>query len=126
MVLNEDIISNIQQAALDEFDSIAYMGFSNNGSQESSSADTLNGEFERNALTVVDKDTTALTYEFDSVLGLTEGNGETLQKFGLFTDASGDTLKLSRVLAEAIAKTADREINIGFQLSVEVTDSTSE
>lgn len=124
MVIHEDVISAIEQAALNEFDDITHLGFSDDGTTESISSDTLTGEFLRNALSTSDKDTTALTYEWDAVLGLTEGNGETLQKFGLFTDSSGDTLQLSKVLTEAISKTADREINVGFQISVEVTDET--
>ena len=125
MVIHEDVINAIEQATLGEFDSITHLGFSNNGSQESASSDTLTGEFLRNSLSESDKDTTALTYEWNAVLGLTEGNGNTLQKFGLFTDASGNTLKLSKVLTETIAKTSDKEINVGFQISVEVTDESS-
>lgn len=125
MVLNSDIISNIQQAALTEFDDIDYLGFSNDGTTQLSTDDDLTGEFLRNALTVKDKDTTALTYEFDSVLGLTEGNSETLSKFGLFKTSGGSDLQISKLLTESIAKTSDKEVNIGFQISVEVTDETS-
>ena len=124
MVLNEDIVGSVEQATLTEFDVITHLGFSNDGSTELPSSDTLAGEFLRKVLTVKDKDTVGLTYEFDALLGLTEGNGETLQKFGLFTDLAGDTLQLSKVLAEAIAKTSDREINVGYEISVVVEDLT--
>lgn len=125
MTLNEGIVAAIEQSTLDEFDIINYMGFSDDGAVELPSADTLAGEFLRKILSVKSKDTVALTYEFDAALGLTESNGETLQKFGLFATLSGDDLKISKVLADAIAKTADREINVGFQISVEVVDETA-
>lgn len=124
MVLNEDITASVEQATLTEFDIIDHLGFSNDGATELPSADTLAGEFLRKVLTTKDKDTVALTYEFDALLGLTEGNGNTLQKFGLFETLSGNDLKISEVLDIAIAKTADREINVGFQISVEVIDET--
>lgn len=125
MTLNEGIVAALEQSALDEFDVIDYMGFSNDGSAELPSADTLAGEFLRKILSVKSKDAVALTYEFDAVLGLTEGNGETLQKFGLFMTLAGNDLKISKVLAAAISKTSDREINVGFQISVEVVDETA-
>lgn len=124
MVMHEDVVDAIEQGSLDQFDSINDMGFSNNGAAELPSADTLTGEFLRKVLTVKNKDTIALTYEFDALLGLTEGNGETLQKFGLFQTIGGNDLQLSKVLTEAIAKTADREINVGFQINVVVVDET--
>lgn len=124
MVLNNGIINNIKQSSLNEFDVISHMGFSNDGTTETPSANTLTGEFLRKILSITNKDTTAVTYEWDGVLGLTEGNGNTLQKFGLFTSISGDTLKISKVLAEAISKTADREINVGFKISIEAEDLT--
>lgn len=124
MVMNEDLVGDIEQGTLDEFDIINNLGFSNDGSTELPSADTLTGEFLRKALSVKTKDTSALTYEFDAALGLGEGNGNTLQKFGLFETIGGNDLTISKVLAEAIAKTADREINVGFQINVIVVDET--
>jgi hypothetical protein len=124
MVLRQTRADDIGEGALDEFDDITHMGFSDDTSAESSSSDTLTGEFLRKALSIIDKDTGALTYEWDGVLGLTEANGETLQKFGLFTNLAGNTLKLSKLLETAVAKTSDREINVGYQLAVEVIDQT--
>jgi len=124
MVLHEDIVASVESSTLDEFDIINDMGFSDDGTDELPSADTLTGEFLRKALTVKDKDTGLITYEFDGLMGLTEANGETLQKLGLFEDIGGNTLKLSKVLDVAIAKTADLEINVGYQISVEVVDET--
>ena len=124
MVLNEDLVGDVEQSTLTYFDIIHNLGFSNDGSPELPSADALTGEFLRKALTIKDKNTTALTYEFDAILGLTEGNGNNLQKFGLFTAISGSNLQLSKVLDVAISKTADREINVGYQISVEVEDLT--
>ena len=124
MVIHEDIIDNVEQLSLDEFDLIDFMGFSNDGSTESPSADVLAGELLRKALTVKDKDTGLLTYEFDGLLGLTEFNGNDLLKFGLFDTIGGNDLQFSQVLDTGISKTADREINVGFQLSVEVEDLT--
>ena len=124
MVLHDDIVAGVEQAALDEFDIIDNMGFSSNGTQELSSADTLTGEFLRKVLSVKSKDIVSLTYEFDAALGLTEENGQTLQKFGLFETLAGNDLKLSKVLPVAVSKTADKEINVGFQITVEVTDES--
>ena len=62
-------------------------------------------------------------YNFEGILGLTEGNGETLNKIGYFED-SGDTLTISRQLDTGISKTSDVEINVGFELNVELTDNT--
>lgn len=125
MVLNEGIVESLEQASLDEFDVIDYMGFSSDGSNELASSDTLTGEFLRKILSVKSKDTVALTYEFDALLGLTEGNGNTLQKIGLFETIGGDDLKLSKLLETAVAKTSDREINVGYQITVEVIDETA-
>ncbi len=124
MVLNQEIVDSINNSALDEFDVISHMGFSDDGSNELASSDVLAGEFLRKALSVSSKDTAFFTYEFDALIGLTEANGETLQKLGVFTDLSGDTLKLSRLLEVVVAKTADREINVGYKLTVEVLDQT--
>ena len=124
MVLHDDIVAGVEQAALDEFDIIDNMGFSSNGTQELSSADTLTGEFLRKVLSVKSKDIVSLTYEFDAALGLTEENGQTLQKFGLFETLAGNDLKLSKVLPVAVSKTSDKEINVGFQITVEVTDES--
>lgn len=124
MVLNQTIVDSIGTSTLNEFDVITHAGFSDDNADELASSDVLNGEFLRKVLTVSDKDPTLLTYEFDALIGLTEANGETLQKFGFFTDLAGDTLKLSKLLDIAVAKTSDREINVGFQVSVEVLDQT--
>ena len=124
MVLNEDLISVIEQNTLDALDVINDMGFSDSGVTELPSADTLAGEFNRKVLTVKNKDTDLITYEFDAILGLTESNGETLRKFGLFTAISGNNLQFSKVLDDSIPKTADIEINVGFEFSINVVDET--
>lgn len=124
MVINETVIQNIEDAALDQFDAITHMGFSDDGSNELPSATSLTGEFLRKLLSVTDKDLIAGTYEWDGILGLTEANGETLQKIGLFTAISGANLQLSKLLDVAIAKTSTREINVGFQITREVVDLT--
>ena len=124
MVLRDTIVVNIGNSALDEFDAITHMGFSDDNANELSSSDVLTGEFLRKVLTVLDKNTTFLTYEFDAILGLTEANGETLQKIGVFTNLAGNTLKLSKLLDVAVSKTADREINVGYKVTIEVLDQT--
>ena len=124
MVLRQTKADEISSDALDAFDVITHMGFSDDTSAEAASSDTLTGEFLRKALDITDKDAGALTYEWDGTLGLTEANGETLQKLGIFTDLAGNTLKLSKLLDVAVAKTADREINVGYQLTIELIDQT--
>lgn len=124
MVINETVIQSIEDATLDQFDGIAYMGFSDDGSNELPSANTLTGEFLRKLLSVTDKDLIAGTFEWDAILGLTEANGETLQKFGLFLQLTGGNLQMSKLLDVAIAKTSTREINVGFQITREVVDLT--
>ena len=124
MVLRPTIVDDVGDDTLDQFDIITHMGFSDDNTNESASSDVLTGEFLRKILTVTDKDVDALTYEWDAIIGLTEANGETLQKFGVFTDIAGNTLKLSRLLAIAVAKTSDKEVNVGYKISIEVVDQT--
>ena len=124
MVINLEIIENVEDAVLNEFDVIDHVGFSDDTSDELSSSDILAGEFLRKVLSSVAKDLIAGTYEWNGILGLTEANGETLNKFGFFTAISGDNLKLSKLLDVAVAKDATREINVGFQLTREVVDLT--
>lgn len=124
MVLRTTFSLSIGGGALNEFDVITHMGFSDDTSNELASSDTLTGEFLRKIMSVTDKNVGELTYEWDALLGLTEANGETLQKIGMFTDLSGNTLKLSKLLASSFPKTADVEINAGYKLTIEVLDQT--
>ena len=124
MVLRTTFSLSIGGGALNEFDVITHMGFSDDTSNELASSDTLTGEFLRKIMSVKDKNVGELTYEWDALLGLTEANGETLQKIGMFTDLSGNTLKLSKLLASSFPKTADVEINAGYKLTIEVLDQT--
>lgn len=125
MVVSQTQIDLARLNTLTQFDSISHIGFSDDNSAELPSANTLTGEFVRKALSVAaSKDTVQFTEEFEAVLGLTENNGETLNKIGLFTDLAGNTLIISKVLDTGIAKTADREINVAYQVSVEVVDLT--
>lgn len=124
MVINETVIQAIEDATLDQFDGVGFIGFSDDGSSELPSADVLTGEFLRKALEATDKDLIAGTYEWEGLLGLTEANGETLQKFGLFLALTGDNLQLSKLLDVAISKDSTREINVGYQITREVVDLT--
>ena len=124
MVLRQTIVNSVGSSTLDEFDTIGFIGFSDDNSTEAATSDTLTGEFLRKIVVASEKDDSLLTYEWDALIGLTEANGETLHKLGLFTNLAGDTLKLSKLLEVAVAKTSDKEINVGYQLSVEVIDET--
>lgn len=124
MVLNNTVASQIKTLILDKFDEIDHLGFSSSATVDPASADSLSGEFIRKALDSVVKDSGAFVYTFNAVLGLTEGNGNTFRKLGLFTDLAGNTLEINQVLDSGVAKTIDKEINCGFELTIEVIDST--
>jgi len=124
MVLRSTILTSAKNSVLDEFDVVSHVGFSDDTSDELSSSDTLTGEFDRKVLDSSTKDTGTFVYEFEGSLGLTEDNGDTLNKIGFFTDIAGNTLKLSKLLPTGISKTADREISVGYELTVSATDST--
>jgi hypothetical protein len=124
MVVNDSVVSAVKTYTLDFFDSITDMGFSSSITADASSSNTLSGEFIRKVLDSSDKDSGAFTYLFEGVLGLTEGNGNTFNKLGLFTDHAGNTLKINQVLDIGVAKDVTREINCAFELSVDFVDST--
>ena len=124
MVLRSTILTSAKNSVLDEFDVVTHIGFSDGTTAELSSSDTLTGEFDRKVLDSSTKDTGTFVYEFEGSLGLTEDNGDTLNKIGFFTDIAGNTLKLSKLLPTGISKTADREISVGYELTVSATDST--
>jgi len=123
MVLNTNQQELIKTNALDTFDSIVKIAFSNDANDEASSSDVLTGEFLRKDLDEKIKQSSIWRYNFEGILGLTEGNGQTLNKVGYF-EGTGDSLIISRQLDTGISKTSDVEINIGFELNVELTDNT--
>jgi hypothetical protein len=124
MVLNNAITESIKVATLDIFDVVSHFGISDDTSPEAPSSDVLTDESFRKALDSVDQDDDVFTYNFEGVLSLSEANGENISKVGFFTASSGDNLKLSKVLPVTVAKSATKEINIGYQLSIEVVDNT--
>lgn len=124
MTLRQTTIDDIKSYLLDYFDAITDMGFSSSSTPDSASSDTMSGEFLRKVLDNTEKDDTGFTYLFEATLGLTEGNGNNVNKIGLFTDHSGNTLQLNKVIGATIAKTADREINGAFELTIEFIDGT--
>lgn len=124
MVFNTAYKNSLKELILDDFDNILYMAPSDDTSEELASSDSLTDEIAglRKANDEQVKDTTLFTYEWDAVWSLTEGNGESFAKVGLFTGASGDNLKISKLLTEAIAKTSAIELNVGVMVSVTTTE----
>jgi hypothetical protein len=120
MVLNNSVKALIKSDVLDVFDGVVDVGFSSDTEPESSASDVLSDEFLRKAVSEKVKGVLLSRYDFEGVLGLAEGNGELLNKFGFY----GDVLKVSRVLPVAVEKTAEKEVNVGYSLIVSVVDST--
>lgn len=124
MVLQANTITAAEQAVLNIFDTVGFVGVSTDTSNELSSSTVLTGEVFRKALDATLKDSVLMTYEFDGTIGLTEANGNTIDKIGFFTAISGSNLVLSKLLTAAIAKDSTKEINIGYQIAIGATDST--
>lgn len=123
MVLNNTLKANIKNDSLDRFDSIAYFGVSTDLNAESPSSDTLTGEILRKILSSKVKDSNAFTYDFDGVLTLLEANDD-LAKVGFFITETGDDLQLSKVFPVVIEKDNTKELNIGYQIQIELIDET--
>lgn len=123
MVLNEDVKDVLRVNALNHFDIINRIAFSDDSNAESPASNSLSGEFFRKELAEIIKSPGLFKTNFEGVLGLTEGNDETLNKFGLMMGES-DGLVLSRVLPVGVSKTSEKEVNVGFELLITLTDNT--
>lgn len=123
MVLNDTLKSNIKTDSLDRFDTIAYLGVSTDLNAELPSSNTLTGEILRKILDQKVKDTNSFTYDFDGVLTLLEANDD-LAKVGFFITETGDDLQFSKVFSAVIEKDNTKELNIGYQIQIELIDET--
>jgi hypothetical protein len=123
MVLNQEVKDVLKVNALNYFDIINRIAFSDDSVAESPASNSLTGEFFRKELAEKIKSEGLFKTNFEGVLGLTEGNDETLNKIGLMLGESNGLI-LSRVLPVGIAKTSEKEVNVGFELSVSLTDNT--
>lgn len=121
MVLSNQTITDIKNASLDIFDDISYLGVSTSDTQDGTQV--FSGEVNRFSIDETDK-TTPDTYEWETIIGLTEANGNTLTKIGLMETETGDDLQVSEELPQDIEKTETMELNIGYQLTLDVTDNT--
>lgn len=121
-MLNQTLLDSIRLGALNSFDAVDHIGFSDDTSLDLASSDTLTGEFIRKTATST-KTPLSFKNEFESILTLTDANGETINKIGLFTDLAGNTLQLN-VLTSSVAKTAVKEITLSYEITTEVEDLT--
>jgi hypothetical protein len=121
MVLSNQTIEDIKNASLDVFDSVTHIGVSEDTTQDGTQ--TLSGEVERLSIEETIK-TTPDKYEWERTIGLTDAVGFDLNKVGFFSASSGNNLLLSENLPSEITKTELIELNIGFELTLDVTDNT--
>ena len=120
MVLPTQAITDIKNASLNTFDNVSYMGVSTDPEQD----DTQVFSGEVNRFTIDETNKTTDTYEWETIVGLTEANGNTLQKVGFLKTETGDDLMVSEELPQEINKTELIELNVGFKLTLSVTDNT--
>lgn len=121
MTLSTTTINAIKNASLDVFDDVEYIGLSETDTQDA--GDEFTGDVFRKLLTEKNK-TAPDTYNFESVIGLTEAVGYTIDKFGFLKESTGNNLMVSQLLDTPIEKTELLEFNIGFELTLDVIDNT--
>jgi len=124
MAITSTIISSIKTAALAEFDTMTHIGFGTDNTPASPSDTALGAEVARKAFDETPvKDELNGTYDFATTLGLSEGNGNTLEEIGLFDAASGGNMALRELLNNSVPKTSSIELSVGIQVQVEVTNN---
>jgi len=122
MVVTKTIKDLIKSAALAEFDSMTHIGFGTGTTTPSENDSDLTTPVIRVALDETPiKSESSGTYDFSALLGLTEGNGNTLAETGLFSAVSGGTMSLKDLLSVTVAKTASIELSIGLRVNVNVS-----
>jgi hypothetical protein len=121
-MLSSQTISDIKNASLDLFDNASYLAVSELTTQDDTQ--TFTGEEDRFELDEIVK-TTPDQYDWETVIGLTEAVGANLNKIGFMQSESGNDLMLSDLLPEEIEKNELLELNIGYKLTLDVTDNTT-
>jgi hypothetical protein len=121
-MLSSQTIEDIKLASLELFDNVSHLAVSELTTQDDTQ--TFTGEEERVEMDESVK-TTPDQYEWETVIGLTEAVGANLNKIGFMQSESGNDLMLSDLLPEEIEKTELIEFNIGYKLTLDVTDNTT-
>jgi len=121
MVVTKTVKDLIKTAALDEFDSMTHIGFGTGISAPNENDTDLTTPIIRKAFdeTAIRNDL-AGTYEFSTLLGLTEGNGNDLAEIGLFDAASSGNMSLKDLLNNVVTKTTSVELSVGYRVKVNV------
>jgi len=124
MGVTQTIIDAIKVASLAEFDTATHIGIGDDATAENPAHTDLLGPILRNAFDEAAVKVEALgTYDFSVAVGLTEGNGNTIEECGLFSASSGGTMFLRKLLTTPIPKTATKEVSIGIKVTTTVTNS---
>jgi hypothetical protein len=121
-MLSSQTITDIKNASLDLFDNVSHLAVSELTTQDDTQ--TLSGEEDRFELDEIIK-TTPDQYDWEVTIGLTEANGVNINKIGFMQSSGDNDLMLSDLLPEEIEKTELIELNIGYKLTLDVTDNTT-
>ena len=121
MVITQDTLDNAKTKALEEFDDLIQMGFGTGTTVPTASDTTLETETNRKVFdeTPIKSDGVG-TYDFSGLLGLTEGNSNTISEIGLFNASSGGDMKLRNLLTIPVSKIDTIELGVGVRITVEV------
>lgn len=123
MTATNIILDNIKDSALDEFASSSHIGFGTDNTTPSESDTTLGAEVIRKAFDeAAIKNLGNGTYDFSATLGLTEGNGSTLQEVGLFDAAASGNMFIRNLLTQSVAKTTSIELSVSLRATISVVN----
>jgi hypothetical protein len=122
-MLSSQTIEDIKLASLELFDNVSYLAVSELDTQDDSQ--TFSGEEDRFELDETNK-TTPDQYDWEVVIGLTEANDVTIRKIGFMQSSGSNDLMLSDLLPEEIEKNELLELNIGYKLTLDVEDNTTD
>lgn len=120
------VLNNAKTAVVNLFDSYTHMAWGTSNTafavgQTDLAARYLTDIFSETSV----KNVTAGTYEFNGQIGLTEGNGSTIQEVGVFAGSiAGDDMAVRQVLPTPIGKTSSKEITTGIIITVTVSNTT--
>jgi hypothetical protein len=121
-MLSSQTIEDIKLASLELFDNVSHLAVSELETQDDTQ--TFTGEEDRFELDETVK-TTPDQYDWEVTIGLTEANGVNINKIGFMQSSGDNDLMLSDLLPEEIEKTELLELNIGYKLTLDVTDNTT-
>lgn len=111
----------IKESALARFDAYTHMAW---GTGTGVALTTLHTETVRKALSeAIEKNVGAGTYEFNGLLGLTEGNGGTIAEVGIFSANSGGVMAIRKLFTTPVAKNTSIELSTGIRVTVTVTST---